>query len=347
MKVSIIVPAYNAAKHIKQCINSLLKQTFNETYEILIIDDNSTDNTLALLKKFEKNNQKIKVLKNEENLGVDKTRFRGIAEAKGNYLMFVDADDWISSNAIQLLYDKIIQEQADVVFGSFVRVLDKFKLIKKLSNNNYSKENIVSSIIQPELMDNYFISYFGVNKLLVSKCGKLYKKETIYKAQITPSGYSMGEDLIFNLKLHPFLNKIAFITEPIYFYRFGGMTSTSNPNFLVNIKEQFIFKEEMIKKYKYEKARKFIQIEVVNCFYSHFLNLLLFKEIHSAQELKEKIQEELADSFYEEKLNDIDNEKAFLMRTKNYTKIVEIIYYTYSKRKFNYRIKRIISSLFT
>lgn len=347
MKVSIIVPAYNAAKHIKQCINSLLKQTFNETYEILIIDDKSTDNTLALLKKFEKNNQKIKVLKNEKNLGVDKTRFRGIVEAKGTYLMFVDADDWISSNAVELLYNKIVQEKADVVTGGFVRVLDKFGLIKKASNNNYSKENIVSSIIQPQLMDNYFISYFGVNKLLVNMWGKLYRKEFIINSGIEPSGYSMGEDLIFNLKLHPFLNKIAFITEPIYFYRFGGMTSASNPNFLVNIKEQFIFKEEMIKKYKYEKARKFIQIEVVNCFYSHFLNLLLFKEIHSAQELKEKIQEELADSFYEEKLNDIDNEKAFLIKTKNYTKIVEIIYYTYSKRKFNYRIKRIISSLFT
>jgi len=325
-KISVICPNFNKADYISKCIYSVINQTFKD-WELIIVDDASTDKSLLMVNRIIKKYpySRIKVISQEQNAGVDQARFTGIAHSTGAYLFFVDSDDWIPSNALSLLYEKIEEEHSDIAYGSFVRVIDPYSLIKSSPKNNYSKNLLSEPIGQPLLFDDYFISYFGDNKLLVSMCGKLYKRSVVLKANLKPSFYKMGEDLVFNLFLHPHLQKISFVTETVYYYRFGGMTNTSNPHFLANIKAQYFLKKELIEKFNYMKAIPFYKYELINCFYSHFQNLVLLDKV-SYESLQKLIEKEIKDPVYDEAPFDTsDDNKTNMIKTKNIAGIMEII----------------------
>ena len=99
---SLIIPVYNGEKYIQTCINSILIQTYNN-FEVIIIDDGSTDRTRIICEELTKNNSKIKYIY-QENGGVSKARNRGIEESKGDYITFIDIDDYIESNTLELIY---------------------------------------------------------------------------------------------------------------------------------------------------------------------------------------------------------------------------------------------------
>lgn len=100
-EISIIIPVYNPGKFINKCLNSIIHQTF-KNIEILCIDDGSTDNSLNILKEFQKNDKRIRIF-SQENLGAAASRNLGIENSKGNYILFVDADDWIEEDMCEKL----------------------------------------------------------------------------------------------------------------------------------------------------------------------------------------------------------------------------------------------------
>jgi len=115
-KVSIIIPVYKAEKFIERCARSLLNQDF-DSIEYIFINDATPDNSFIILKNIvEKSNRKedIKLLENKHNLGVAKTRKKGMLEASGEYVIQIDADDWIEPNMINTLYNKVKQDNADI-----------------------------------------------------------------------------------------------------------------------------------------------------------------------------------------------------------------------------------------
>ena len=341
--ISIISPVFNTGKYIKQCIQSVLKQTYGD-WELIFVIDASPDNSLDIIKLFAQQDERIKFIVNEHNLGVSKTRFKGLEIAKGEFIMHLDSDDWLPQNALLSLVEKIKSEKADIVYGGFVRVMDKMGIIKKNLSNNYSEDNIIDPIVHPELFEDYFISYFGVNKLYVSMCGKLYRHSVIKSASLAPTEMFMGEDLLYNLQLHPFLKKIAFVSNPVYFYRYGGITTRENPTFLIDIKKQFYIKKNKIEAYKYDKALPFIQHELVNCFFSHFLKYALL-EIGNKEQLKLQIEEELLDPIYDQELNQIKNLKSTLLKEKNVDALTDLIWKQYQKSKYTFKFKKLISSI--
>lgn len=125
--VSVIIPVYNAQEGIKQCMDSLLNQSFTD-FEIILLNDGSTDNSLEVIKKYAADNDFIRVI-DKENEGVAKTRNKGIQLANGKYIVFIDNDDFVDSDYLERFYNEIDQEQLDIVLGGYKRVNQEMKTL--------------------------------------------------------------------------------------------------------------------------------------------------------------------------------------------------------------------------
>ena len=117
-EVSIIVPVYNVNMYLSKCLDSLLNQTFRNI-EIICFNDASTDNSLDILNAYAKNDSRVKIIDSPINVRQGEGRNRGIHEAKGRYIAFVDSDDWVSENFIEKLYSTAITTQSDIVTGDY------------------------------------------------------------------------------------------------------------------------------------------------------------------------------------------------------------------------------------
>ena len=136
VKVSIIVPVYNTEKFLKKCLNSLINQTLKEI-EIICVDDGSTDNSPTILNDFIKKDNRIKVI-HQENSGISVTRNRAVSVAQGEYIGFVDSDDWVDEDFFEKLYNASQKYNSDIVAGDFFRC-GKILRTKKLK---YKKRKI-------------------------------------------------------------------------------------------------------------------------------------------------------------------------------------------------------------
>ena len=113
-KISIMIPAFNAEKNIRRCIESILNEEKNDEVEIVVVNDFSTDNTLNILNEYKEKYNNIRVINNEQNYGVSKTRNIGIANSKGEYIIMIDADDYINKGLLKLLIEEIQKEKNDI-----------------------------------------------------------------------------------------------------------------------------------------------------------------------------------------------------------------------------------------
>lgn len=288
--ISVIVPIYNTAKFLSTCIKSIIDQTYQDL-EIILVNDASTDNSIHICNTFREKDNRIILIDKKQNEGVEKARYDGILIATGDYICFVDSDDWLEKDALKRMYDKAIETDADYVEVGMQRVLDRHKIIKKKA---YS---IIKGLItEPQLFDSYYISFLGVNILSVNIWGKLYKS-SILQNPPQPIGLAIGEDLYFNLEIFPHLQKIYIDDYIGYNYRFGGMTTRYNKNLLPNLKVLYSIKKRKIEEYKYDKASEYIRIELKNVFISDINQRILFN-YGSKEDLINQIGQELMDPIW-------------------------------------------------
>lgn len=120
--VSIIVPVFNVEKYLRQCLDSILGQTFNQ-FEVIIVNDGSTDNSGAICQEYEARDNRIVYLE-KENEGVSEARNLGLDFATSEYIIFIDSDDWIEPTYVEVLYEKIEEYQADIVFENYTSFND-------------------------------------------------------------------------------------------------------------------------------------------------------------------------------------------------------------------------------
>lgn len=219
--VSIIVPIYNAEKYIAKCIESIINQTFSN-YELILINDGSTDNSIQIIKNYEKKYDNIKVF-NNKNRGVSYTRNFGLKNATGKYIMFVDADDFLENNCLENLLCNI--EDGDIIISNYYRYYGKNKKILK-------NGNIGNKVLGLDEFKEYFFYYYRKN-ITNSPCARLYRKCIIDKYNLEfDEDYSLGEDLIFNLNYLKYVHKIVFVNDYLYYYR---LTPNSLSNkFIIN-----------------------------------------------------------------------------------------------------------------
>lgn len=277
--ISVVIPVYNAAKYLQRCVASVLCQTYTDI-ECILVNDGSKDKSLQLCQSFAKKDSRIIVV-NKENEGVDKTRFEGLKHASGEFVMFLDSDDWLEKNAVENLMKPMSQFEADVVVGQ-IRNVYHVAFLYLRDWRQKSLKNANKLISHEEMMEDYYLSFFGINILPVSMCATLYRRSVINQAQLQPSGLGFGEDLAFNMKLMPYVQKYYMIDKIIYNYRKErwGASPKYLDNWLKNARLLFDSKMQQIKELHYDKAIKWQLIEYVNYMKTYVRNSLLYDAKH-------------------------------------------------------------------
>ena len=205
--VSIIVPVYNSYRFLSKCLNSIIKQTYADL-DIVIIDDGSTDKSGDICDRFAKKDKRIRVF-HKENEGVSVARNLGINKARGEYIVFVDSDDWLSFNAIEIMLSDILSTETDLVVCNYVFVT-LFKNVKTINPIKIQQYDIRKK----EDLSLFFNSSFSWR----GPCSKIYKKSIIDEHGILfREGIKYGEDTIFNLNYLMFANKVVYQNKNIYF----------------------------------------------------------------------------------------------------------------------------------
>ena len=212
MEVSVIVPIYNKKSSLNKCIESIINQTFVD-FELIIIDDGSTDGSGEICDSFSEKDRRIKVF-HKKNEGVSAARNTGIEKSSGKYILFIDSDDWIEINTIEVLVNSIKKFNSDLVMCSisYDYYVDKkldSNLIKGISNiNNYNVK---------ELGNNFKELFEKCNFL--SSCNKIFLANIIKENNIKyDTDCIIYEDFDFNLKVLDKSDRITIIPDILYHY---------------------------------------------------------------------------------------------------------------------------------
>lgn len=303
--ISIIIPIYNTARWLPQCLESVLSQDFKDI-EVILVDDASADNSLSICRRYADKDSRVVVVAKPENEGVELARRTGYLQSHGEYVMYIDSDDWLDDKyVLSKMVAKANEKGADYVEIGINRVFDRRKLIA---------QRFVSSgprlIDQPELFEKYYLSFFGVNLLSVNMWGKLYRKSILDKADIKPIGICMGEDLYYNIQLFPHLRRICLLNEGGYNYRYGGLTCKYNPKLLSDMKRLYLLKEAMIDKYGYDKAKDWARIELKNVLKSDICQRIAYGNDGGKRAVINAISAEINDPIYA-KLSEVSKASGF------------------------------------
>ena len=216
-KVSIIVPVYNVEKYLRQCLESVINQTLKEI-EIICIDDGSPDNCGAIIDEYAQKDTRIVAI-HKENGGYGSALNYGFSIAKGEYIGIVESDDWIAPNMYELLYNKAIETNSDIVKGTFYSVLDSANDYKRINPNlpKLSKYGCFTLTQHPEILNMH-----------TSLWSAIYKKELIQNKIKVVEDIKPYEDLLFATEAYVLAKSICVVQEPLYYYRCDAQNSTNN-----------------------------------------------------------------------------------------------------------------------
>ena len=242
--ISVIVPMYNVEKYLKTCITSILDQTFTD-FELILVDDCSTDSTLEIAKSF--SDPRIKILQTETNSGgCAVPRNVGIDAARGEFLYFVDSDDAIVINTLQILHDKIIETNADIVYCNTWMIPNdpEFTSLEGLQGTIMStpKDPVskdLSTRIWNELCKNYMHS-------VVWLC--LYRRELFEGSEKLRYPNCLSEDVFVHFDLLCATDKIVKIDTPFYIYRTNPNSITRSKNIVGALESVFALTDHIRKK---------------------------------------------------------------------------------------------------
>ena len=274
--VSVIVPVYNVEKYLNKCVDSIVNQTY-KNLEIILVDDGSPDNCPQMCDDWAEKDSRIKVI-HKENGGVSSARNTGLDKANGEYISFIDSDDYIDKDMFKTLLDKDYSSYDLVEYGftsdkKSVNT-DSFENDIILNNTEECILNLIKGIINP------------------SVCDKLYNSKHISSIRFNKSK-SIGEDYLFNFAYLLNIEKIIIINKPLYFYSERKNSATN------------VLREDMINRWKNTKeiisSYSFKESSVKYAAYSHYIYELLccINEAvaicdDSSAQLFSEIQKELA-----------------------------------------------------
>lgn len=232
-RISIIIPAFQCEKYLNSCVKSVLNQKYNEL-EVIIIDDGSHDNTYEIALEWSKRDNRIRVF-TQENSGVSSTRNRGIEEATGDYIMFLDADDEIINGLFDGVNDIVKRQEIDIVLWGYKCLLNReflneYDVVPTIQAGLYKKNNIEDIFWQ--LYDNNLFHNIGT---------KLYNRDLITKNNIRfKEGYSICEDALFCLSVLRMSRNMFVLNIPYYLYKLdinnNSLTKRYHKNYMECIK---------------------------------------------------------------------------------------------------------------
>lgn len=210
--ISIIVPVYNVEKYIRRCLDSLIKQTY-KNLEIIVVDDGSPDNSGAICDEYAKLDSRVKVI-HKENGGVSSARNIGLDNISGEYVGFIDSDDYIALDMYEELYDILVANDADISMGCYSMESSSGEFVPHCSSFTTDRFDKLQTISEMLKQVKYTCSL--VDKLFASKLiGKIRFDETI----------SHNEDLLFVYQLMKNSRKAVYISKPIYYYCYNEQSA--------------------------------------------------------------------------------------------------------------------------
>lgn len=195
--VSIIVPVYNAGKYIRRCLESIQGQTFTK-FECILVDDFSSDISSEICDEYCRHNIRILTIHNSYNMGASQSRLTGLEAARGEYVLFVDSDDWCEKNMLELLYGKAVRDTNDIVFCNFY------------SERQMKYSNTVNGLKSTEVMQHLF------KKKIAFLWNKLVKRELHLRSFFPKADYL--DDVVINVQIVSYAKSIGFVEDFLYNY---------------------------------------------------------------------------------------------------------------------------------
>ena len=271
-KVSIIVPVYNVEKYLDKCLNSLVNQTLKDI-EIIIVNDGSTDNSKQIIEQYAtKYNNLIKVVE-EKNQGLGAARNNGLKFATSDYIIFVDSDDYVETNMVEELYNKILEEQADFVICGNNVVTEDYKVISKTFPNKYEKYDFNTQMI--------FGNLCAWNKII--------KKTLLEDDSLAFRSNVWYEDIDVSFKLFLKAKKMCILPKNLYNYLFRQGSIMNSKSLQKNLDLIAAF-DEIIKYSKqngyYDKYYKEIEFLAIDHLYISCAVRIITNKTSNKNEIK-------------------------------------------------------------
>lgn len=312
--ITIIIPIYNAEKSIEKCVNSIINQKYRNI-EILLINDGSKDKSLDICKFLKGRDNRI-ILIDKENEKVSKTRNRGIQEAKGKYIMFVDSDDYINEDMIKKMVKGI--EEFDICTCNYNYVDNNKEIVRsKLSSFSTDESNRYIEMLQRDFLFNPLWN-------------KIYKTKIIKENNIKfEPNIQVGEDYLFNINYMKHTKNANYIATPMYNYVIQ-YNSLSKRFIERSIKEEMKIPRNLKKYYEEQKYNmKYVYNQYIEILKSNIINLMV------GEKDRNEIKKLIGEYIYEIKKDGIDKEKIdSLLTTEN-----KFLYKALMKNKINYIYK--------
>ncbi|WP_299534246.1 glycosyltransferase family 2 protein [Ulvibacterium sp.] len=270
MLISFVIPVYNAAEYLGLCLTSILKQSY-KNLEVIVIDDCSTDNSYQIIEKFQKSDDRVRVFRNAQNSLVGASRNLGIRKAAGNYIWFVDADDWLNSNSIFELVSILKREPGiDLILFGYIEHYSESENEQnvQLPKRIASTEDIFIHFLflRKGFRSMPFIYVFSRDFLLMNN---LEFPEKVY-----------FEDILFTSKAIYYSRKIKVLPEVFYVYNRNNQNaitrSFSKKKILDLLKtydllKDFLEGEDVLEKYQAALVIRFLVFGLSRCFKMYFL----------------------------------------------------------------------------
>ena len=274
--ISIIVPVYNVEKYVSQCLDSLVNQTY-KNIEIILVNDGSTDRSGLICNEFAAKDHRIKVV-NQNNQGVSASRNKGLTIAKGEYIGFVDSDDFCHPNMYETLLQNLIEAKSDIVICEYQRLI-KGKVIPVVFPypTNISKYEFLKLILTLPRYERRHVH--GATSF-----NKLYTREIIGNTTFRTTNGS--EDEIFLFELAKKTDAVTFIHTPLYFFRSRENSLTTISDFSCNVLNS--------RKFLYSLCQEEYQVSILNLAYIHLLITICWKKLLTEEKKEwESYQREL------------------------------------------------------
>ena len=203
-KISIIIPVYNTGKYLNRCIDSIICQTYKDL-DIIIVDDGSLSETADICDSIAEADSRIRVF-HKQNEGVSVARNYGLSHAEGDYVGFVDSDDWIASNMYERLLVQLTQNKVDIVYCDALTIWDNGNELLDTFENILQSQNLKRSDITPPMLF----------EMAGSVCRGLYRRDVLENVNF-PVGLKFSEDRFFNLQALSKCDSIYYLKEAFYY----------------------------------------------------------------------------------------------------------------------------------
>jgi len=228
--VSVIVPVYNVQAYLNDCLESILEQTY-QNLEIICVEDQSTDDSLSILKEYAARFSQIHLLENEINLGLSGSRNRGMKQARGQYIYFVDSDDMLTPNCIERFIGEAESTDADIVFCHYEEINSSGGTFYDTAPEKAHARDF-DSIRRKNGQEVFTWMIKTYDGLLVTAWQQFYKASFLKKSQVNFHPRLLHEDILFSTQILLLANKVSVIPDKLYLYRrhYGETISTvTNP----------------------------------------------------------------------------------------------------------------------